>query len=372
MDLVVQGISAAGPVAATRVSSREIMISIACAIVGFVATAGVVHAVIRDPLHLHASIRSEKLAMMDQWRGKIFSAAFGSSHMHNGFDPRIFDATLAKSPVATRSANLAIEGGSQSEQFVMAQQFLRQLKSPAQAGTANQPCVIMLELKAGANFTNDHLVDARAINIYDWRTTRLVSRFVSPTMELTQRFGRRGFALLAMTMHYANVGMLSSKIFKPPLDESILLSQTADERRGQLIMPYHAAYLPALYGMAHRIPKQPVIPAGEMLDGNAELAQQLAAISPVSNVSFVYVVMPRLEDVGAEYPDHITIAGTGHIIEVPIINLGRANQNSALFDPELWYDGSHLNGVGARMATRALAEQLKQWYAVHGGPSPCG
>src|ERR1700678_217055 len=68
--------------ASGRPSGREILWAVALAALGFVATAGLLHAAIRDPLHLHADIRSEKLAMMESWRGQVFSAAFGTSHVH--------------------------------------------------------------------------------------------------------------------------------------------------------------------------------------------------------------------------------------------------------------------------------------------------
>ena len=57
---------------------------------------------------------------------------------------------------------------------------------------------------------------------------------------------------------------------------------------------------------------------------------------------------------------------------VPIVNLGRPDRYPALYNPEIWYDDAHLDGQGAEMATRILAEQLKHWYAAHGGPTPCG
>jgi len=355
-------------------SGRTIVASIGFAFVGFLVTAGILHATIRDPLHLHADIRSEKLFLLDQLHGKVFSAAFGSSHVHNGFDPRVFDATLAGSAAATRTANMAVAGGSQSEQYVMAQQFLKQLQSPAQVGAPSQPCVVMLELLAGVNFTNDHLVHPRAINIYDWRTTRLISHFGSAKMGLIQRTGRIGYALVAMSLHYANVGMLSNEIFAPPLNEETLTVQTENDRRGQWVGPASAAYQPTLKTMIRNAPRQPTISPGSLLEGNALMVQQLAAASAVRHVSFAYIVMPGLGDLttGLDYPDQVMVPGPDGMLEVPIINLARADRFPELYKAELWYDEAHLDETGAQLGTRILAEQLKKWYAAHGGPTPCG
>lgn len=362
------------PIADVRPSGREILASAGLALVAFLVTAGALHAAIRDPLHLHADARSEKLAMLNQWHGKVFSATFGSSHVHNGFDPRAFDAALAGSPAATRSGNLAIEGGSQSEQFVMAQEFVEHLELPSQAGAPSQPCLVMLELAAGANFTNDHLVHPRAINIYDWPTTRLITHFVEPQMGAMQRTGRIGYALAAMGLHYANIGMLSSQIFAPPLSEEAFEAETKDDRRGQKVVPSPTSYLATLDKMVETAPRQPVISPGEMLDGNAEMVQRLAATNPAANLSFVYLIMPKVENLGAatDYPDHIEAAGPHGTLVVPIINLARPDRFPEMFKPELWHDEAHLDDQGAQMVSRIFAEQLKKWYAAHGGPNPCG
>jgi hypothetical protein len=371
---VAEGIESTGPDARKRTNGREILASVGCAILGFAVTAGLLHAAIGDPLKLHAAVRSEKLVMLKQWHGKIFSAAFGSSHIHNGFDPRVFDATLAGSPAATRSANLAIEAGAQTEQFVMAQQFVKQLVPPAQAGAPNQPCIVMLELSAGANFAPVFLVNPRVIDIYDWHTTSLLTHYAEPGMPTSQRAGRLSYAGMGMGMHYMNVGMLSDEIFAPPLDEEVLQGQTADDRRGQLTLGYHPSYMPALYQFARQIAKPPSITQGLLVDGNSEMVRQLDAVSAVPNVSYVYVVMPKLDihGDGFDYPDHLTVAGAHGPLQVPIINLNRVDRFPEFYNPELWFDGAHVNATGAKLVTKVLAEQLQQWYAAHGGPAPCG
>lgn len=353
-----------------KTSAREILASIALAAAGFLVAAGAIHATMRDPVHLHADVRSEKLAMLKQWHGTVFSAAFGSSHVHNGFDPRAFDRSLAGTPLATRSANLAVEGGSQSEQRVMALQFVQQLESPAHAHAPGQPCLVMLELEAGANFTTDHLVHPRSINIYDWPTARLITHFVSPEMSPMQRVGRVGFALAAMGLHYSNVGMLSNTVFAPPLNSGLLADQTADDRRGELVEPPDARNLLFDRDLIAKLPEKPETRIGVLSPGNSELISQLASASPVRDLSFVYLVMPRLGDLGSEvtYPDHISVDGK----EIPIINLARPDRFPQLYSVVLWHDGAHLTGEGAELASTLLGKELTKWYAAHGTPPRCG
>jgi hypothetical protein len=358
----------------SRGGAREIVTAVVAFAVAFLVTAATLHAAIRNPLYLHADIRSEKLAMLKQWHGTVFSAVFGSSHVHDGFDPRAFDAALAPTPIATRTANLAIEGGSQSEQRVMALQFLRQLQSPANSGATPQACMVLLELGAGVNFTNDHLVHPRAIDIYDWSTVQLVSHFVAPWMSATQKVGRIGYAVAASTLYYSNVGMLSNAIFSPPLSSEILEFQTKDDRRGEdpLSDPadHGARILSEETGRPATIPVKP----GLVTPGASALVEQLADSSPVTHVNFVYIEMPKIGDLLGvqDFPDHLDVSTHQGVIQVPIINLARPDRFPALYDPLLWHDPAHLSGRGAQIASTLLAQQLNQWYAVHGMPHSCG
>jgi hypothetical protein len=337
-----------------------------------VVVAGLIHASIRDPLRLHADIRSEKLAILDQWRGVAASAAFGSSHVHNGFDPRAFDATLAGTPLQTRSINLAIAGGSQSEQRVTALEYVRHMRPPAKIDAGSEPrtCMVLLELNAGANFTNDHLVHPRAINIYDLATVRFEMSLTKPGMSLSQRVGRVGYALAAAALHYVNLGMLSNAIFLPPVDKHELADETEDDKRGLLSMFAIPSVAPKIEAMAADHPPRPAVDTGTLLPGNSELLDELERAASVRNLQMAYVVMPRLSDRTAYpmYPDSLEYSGG----MAPIINLGRPDLYPELYQAKYWLDGSHLNGDGSAVATTLLAKDLERWYAAHGAPPQCG
>jgi hypothetical protein len=340
-------------------------------VAGFVLVAGVIHVCIqslRMPLRLYAAIRSEKLQLLDEWQGRAFSAAFGSSHVHDGFDPRAFDAELKGTALQTVSVNLGIEGGSQGEQRVMAQEFLRRLHKPALQPDA---CFVVLELSAGANLMPKQLVHPRSINIYDWDTTKFIFSLSNPgSAGLRRGIGRDLFAVSAAGLHAANLGMLSSMIFNPPLDEALIAAQTANDRRG-----LHNEAFSAL-GNADDVrtlserPPSPQPLKESLLPGNYDLLSQLNAASPVSNVQFVYFVAPMLSDVQS-FPDYpAAINGPGGM--VPIVNLARSDRYPELYQPQYWHDGGHLNETGAGVASRILAGELKKWYAEHKPVPVCG
>lgn len=346
---------------------REIFAALGMFALGFVAVAGTIHATVRNPLRLHADIRSEKLAVLDQMKGRAESAAFGSSHVHNGFNPGAFDRELAGSPLETRSENLAVAGGSQSEQRAMALEFVRQLRLPEDG---SQTCLVMLELNAGANFTPDHLVHPRAIDIYDWKTARFISQLVEPSMTLQQRTGRTGFALVAMSLHYANVGMLSNLIFAPSLDQARIARETEGDRRGQEIGFDNPVRGDVIANEITAKPKEAQTAPAATTAGNSELIEEIATASRVRNLTFAYIVMPNLGDLKQSniYPDHLDAAG----MQVPLVDLARPDRYPQLYQADLWHDEAHLNERGSALASALAADDLKQWYAAHGGAPRCG
>lgn len=352
------------------VRAGSIGAAVGLAALGFITVAGLLHAAIRDPLHLHADARSEKLLMLDRMQGTVYSAVFGSSHIHNGFDPRVFDRDTVGSPAETHTLNLAIEGGSQAEQRVMALEFLRHLTPPpAKPNGRGDACLIMLELNAGANFQTMHLVHPRSINVYDWPTARFISHLTNPGMSLSQRVGRSGFAMAAFALHTMNVGMLSNRIFSPPIDEATYEEQTRNDQRGQKLEQVDAKNdLYIRNELAHE-PAHPATEQGDLTPGNSELIASLAAASPQPGISFVYFVYPKIEDLAAmpQYPDHLTVGSR----EIPILNLARPDLYPAVYDPKLWHDPAHLDEAGAAVVTGLFAQQLKAWYAAHGAPPAC-
>ncbi len=162
---------------------------------------------------------------MERWRGRAVSSNFGFSHIHDGFDPRAFDTAFEGTALATRSINGAV-GGQQSEQRMMALEFVRGWRWPPvnTDGLAPQSCFVLLEINAGANFTNDI-----------WRTLERSTFIIGgPTIyckltdshKLAEAVRPGGYAAVAAGLHYMNVGMVSSTIFSAPVDRNEFMNDT--------------------------------------------------------------------------------------------------------------------------------------------------
>lgn len=327
---------------------------------GFVIVATVIHLLIPNPLRLYAELRSEKIELMDSWKGGGSAAAFGSSHVNDGFDPRAFDDELSSMHRSAPSINLGIEGAGQSEQRAMALEFLRRFSSDPAAG--HEPCFVMLELSAGANITG-HLVHPRAINIYDWATTKFVGDLSGSETTRYHALGRDGYAITAMAMHYSNVGMLSNAILRPSIDQKLYRDETAYGRSGLHELSLDTAVPVKATGT------KPVVVKQSLAHGNYRLIEELAAASGNPRLHFVYFVMPvyYLKSI-PDYPAAIqTSVGL-----VPILNLARPDLYPQLFMPKYWHDSGHLNSDGAALGSRILADQLKTWSAANHWDQNCG
>jgi len=336
---------------------------------GFVVCAGAIHAALPNPFRLYASLRSEQLEVMDRLRGSSFSSAFGSSHVHNGFDPAAFDRVMAGTPAQSHTENMAIPGGSQVEQRATALEYLKDLHAPRASENGPKSCTVLLELGAGANIGTMFMVHPRTINLYDWRGLKLVSEMTDTQMGRRRDFGRVGFAAIGAAMYYMNVGMVSNLIFKPDVDEKTVKSLLENDRRGAELMPSDPRNRAHLEAEFAAVPKTPQAVPTNFLPGNYALVDELRAAAPVHPLSFVYLEMPLLADLTsyAVYPDQLQSSGG----LVPVIDLARPDRYPELYQPKYWHDDAHLNDVGAELATTIAANELKSWYATHGWPSAC-
>lgn len=332
-------------------------------LLGFFLSAAVLHLLIGNPLSLYAVERSEKLEMMRRSNYAYSTAIFGSSHVQQGFDPRVFDATLAGTPIAVRSFNLAIDGGAQIEQRVMALDFLDHLKPPP----PNQPCFVMLEATADPTFATYFSSHPRQINILDWRALRLILQFPPDGYKRPNQIHRRLISFSVAFNHLINMGMLSNRIFRPPYRENTILSETANDQRGMHHVPtniYEQADL--AHAFSRRVSVPPARPA-QLFQGNATIVQDLHSAPNGDRVQLVWVVMPLLGDL-VRYKVYPPYQATS-FGEIPILDLGRPDLYPQLYDRSLWVDSQHLNEQGSQLLSRLLAQQLLAWahdHPVHG------
>jgi hypothetical protein len=311
----------------------------------------------------HAAERSEKLALIDGWRGRATSAAFGTSRVHNGFSPAAFDVGFADAPYAVTGLNLGLYGGSQTEQRALAHEFLARLEPPS---GRNSVCLVMLELNAGVNFQLVNLLHPRSIDVYDLDTIRFVASFSDHTVSVPRRIGRLAFALISGALHLANIGALSSTWFDPPAPSNTI----APDQRGMLPVPAGEDGARAVADAFRQRSNPPTRVDIPLLPGNRSLLADLAAATRVSNVQFVYFVLPSLEALASVpvYPPSLD----GPNGPVPIINLARPDRYPELFRPEAWANPGHLSAIGAELATRLLAREVRAWLSNRPSLPICG
>jgi len=314
---------------------------------------------IADPLSLYAEVRSEKLSIAKQWAGVASVAAFGSSHVDSGFDPRVFDRSISANAEQINSINLGISGGSQTEQAVVAREYERLV---SRSDLTARPHMLLLEANAGANFGSDFVTHPRSINIYNLDTLRLALQFSDPRLGVRRLLGRSVTAAIAYGLNFMNTGMLSSAIFRPRLNEQIRQNQTVDNRRGlspPLPTTNDVAYQRNLSAQVDSLRSAPPTASPALITSGLCAEAQGLQIGTNSGPSYqvVYFVTPKLTDLQSyeTYPDSIKCGE----IEVPIVNVALPLVHPDLYVPSLWHDLAHLNERGAGVYTGLLAQALK-------------
>jgi hypothetical protein len=334
---------------------------------GFVLAACALHLLVGEPLSLYAAYRSEKLALLASEGHASCSAAFGTSHVHNGFDPRAFDSALAGEGVFVRSLNLGIEGGSQGEQYLMAEVFL---SDPARfTAHGGGPCLLLLEANAGVNMQAGNFVHPRAINTYNDAVTTLTLDFDTPALAPERRLGRAAFAALGSVLYHANTGMLASRLFPHALDAALLQRQTVADQRGLLVEPSNPRELAAVAQAVAARPPAPELRPGLLTPGHGALVAGLLRRAGTAGVEVVYVVTPKISDlVQAEvYPPCIAVEGR----RVPVLDMALPSVYPALYQAGLWHDLAHLNAAGAAEYSDKLAHALAAARAHDDSTSDC-
>ncbi len=351
------------PSQAPTVTKGAIAKSLLLFLAGFVVCAAFLHLLVGNTLALYGAERSEKLEILRRSGFAYSSAIFGSSHVHQGFDPRAFDATLAGTPLAVRSFNLGVDGGVIVEERVMALDLLKHLKPPP----GDKPCLVMLEANATPTFDLYFTSHPRQINILDAQSLRLLLAFPATGYTRMTKLHHRLAAFTAAFYHAIDMGMLSNRIFRPSFNEDSIRKETADDQRGIHFVPSTVGERSDLADAWRKRRFPPDRIPATLSPGHRMLMEELHRAPNGDRVQFVWVVTPMLMDLAIDDiypPSEKTSFG-----DVPIIDMGRPDLYPELYDRSLWTDSQHMNEQGSKVFSRVLAQQLLAWshdHPVHG------
>jgi hypothetical protein len=337
----------------SRISLPSILWSVFLASGTFILSCLLIAFLLPPPIDLYTEIRSEKLALAQKWARFATVAAFGSSHVDCGFDPRAFDASFSGQEQPSLSVNLAVSGGGQIEQTAMGDKFLN-LVATEEATQKNH--LLLLEMNLGANFPPKFLTHPRAINIYDWKNLKLAVSFADPAIGVVRSAGRAGYALVAAAMNFMNTGMLSSVLFPRDLDQAIVRNQTVSDRRGLSPPPQVDKTDTEL--LRREVASAELEATPEITPGYCAEWRRLTSGSSRQNVTAMFIVTPKLTDLNSppRYPATLTCDGA----VVNVINTSQPDVHPDLYAPELWRDTTHLTERGAAVYTQLLAKAVSQ------------
>jgi hypothetical protein len=341
-----------------RAYALRIVVAISCAMLGFVGACCLLRLLISAPINLYAEIRSEKIALAMQWAGIVSVAAFGSSHVDCGFDPRSFDGAILPAAGHPISLNLGIAGGSQVEQTAVAREYERIV---AISPTRRNAHILLMEANSGVNFTGQFMTHPRSINIYDANALLLALQFSDPKLGQVRALGRSLVAMADFGLNFMNVGMLSSQLFRPSLNAALIKTQTQADRRGLSPpppSPTDARDTRDIHALMATLTSKPRSSPALTTPGLcSEATSLLRDREGPARYTVIFFVTPKLSDLQSyqTYPNAITCGRDA----VPIINVALPEAYPELYDPKLWHDISHLNERGAAVYSRLLANAVK-------------
>ena len=316
-------------------------------------TTGLIRLYLPDPSTLYASWRSEKLELINRLAESSNVATFGSSHIEGSFDPRVFDSEARQEGIPLKSVNLAIGGGNQIEQILIAKKYIEK-KSITPSKKSSQ--LIFLEITDGTIFSPWNRYTSRAINLYDLEKTKLSLNLNHiDDVDLKKSIIKTIVILNSFILNSLNIGMLSSYIFiNKKFDPELVYKNLEEDKRGYHV--FNNKIDP------NSLKKMVRIGTEKFASLNVEnIIEFLLKEKNSSEFNFGFIAAPFLENKNdtecIKYPKKITVQNR----EIPIFNFTCFKKNPDLFSLENWSDTSHLNHLGAKKLSSLLAKEVTKW-----------
>ena len=292
--------------------------------------------------------------------GNTYTLVFaGSSRVHRGFVPEVFDARTAEAGVPTRSFNFGAPGSRAFE-------IERLLERVSELGPAKLDFVLV-DPEGIALLRDERNVLARqVIEWHDPAATLRLSRWIAgaglPYPQLWAALAPhwkscaynvfnigRSQRLVDAALGESRTEEVERELVGPRLDGYAPLGDESEElgRRGQRFQKRRERYLAQLEEYkALRVGDGPADPFA------LEMYRTLRARIEELGATAVFVTQPALY----LQEDLVKAAATG---ELPLLlRFDDAERFADLYAPERRYDETHLNDEGARLFTEKLADEF--------------
>ncbi len=302
----------------------------------------------------HLPVLSEKRAHFVAHADEYDAVFIGSSRVYRGFVPKVFDAVLRERGVPMRSFNFAMEAVWPPESLYRVREFLR-LRSRVR-------WVFIELLPVNPRLTPENARTLRSIYWHDWRHTVLAWREIASQDAFTAGEKRAWFALHA-ELFFRRLARISgaATALEPWLRPESLKAARKEfafntpwidaegfvpEPATPMAPETAAAFRQQAAGYARDLTPVPL--PGHL---HAELRDLVAAVRAAGAVP-IFVITPSTTR--AENFADLRAQG----IDADLISFKDASKFPALYDPDLHFDGPHLNERGANEFSRLLAQEF--------------
>ena len=320
-------------------------------VLGWLGIAGLGGSLLPPP---HLPVLSEKRAHFVAQAGEYDAVFIGSSRVYRGFVPEVFDAEVQARGQAMRSFNFGMEAVWPPESLYRVREFLRE--------RARVRWVFIELLPVNPRLTPENARTLRAIYWHDWRHTVLAWREIASREGLTGGEKRGWWALHAELFFRRLAGIsggaaaldpwLRPEALKAARKEAAFNSPWIDsagflpEPPTPMAPELAAAWRMQTAGYAQS--STPIPLPGHLRAEVRDLAATVRAAGAVP----IFVITPSI--IPAENFAELRAQG----IDAELISFKDPARFPSLYDPDLHFDGPHLNERGAREMSRLLAHEF--------------
>lgn len=307
------------------------------------------------------SVLAQKLEHLRHHGADYDTLFLGSSRVHYGLDPALFDAEMARQGCPARSFNMGVQALTLAEEHRLVEELARIGRWERVVLERNPVPLRSLELLGTDRGT---LGFGRLTGV----RLALLDLWTSPVNPLERLWGMAEVAMVG-AYEQLGIGRIARLVRRPGSDELPTDDRVVSMDRAGFV-PIEAETDPVMRERVAAIDRERLndfIRQTRELSGPAPQLGELRTVllrEQVEHARMVagkvsLVVWPHSRPQWAQDARAIgQAAAEGRFGDAPIINLGDPAQVPELFAPELWHDSLHLYTAGTEMVTRAIAAQL--------------